>query len=560
MRAETSAPRLARAGLSAALLLTISLAGCFGFSPGVSGFEPGEGYEPTGKTVHLKATVVDMLNAPVYPGLNVNFWAFCFEAATPGDKYSEDAIEYYPDNPAVVSDEFPSWKGKCSVPGPTLRVHQGDLVKVEFKNDHLHHHTIHWHGQYVPWESDGVPGSTQDSVANGELFIYEYEAKRAGTLWYHCHVDTQLHVMQGLYGVIIVEPQDQSMEPKDIDRDQVLVFSTLHRELMENTPARQANPHVDHLSLGSCGETGQPGCQNPVTDVTADTWMINGVSFPMTLDNKDALIQLEPGERLRLRILNAGTTFETLHPHGHDFEVTHLDGNPIPPSARVFRDTLPIGPGERIDVVLEGREGNEGIWVMHTHVVSHVTNDGQYPGGALSKIVYPEYMDDLKPFKSENAGGQTYIAPMKFPKDTMIGQKIGLGTRQSTDAAEIWTFEQETACAVQGLTLSVAIDSPGTLEQSLNDVTVRFQDPNSDTLVALEIGDKRFMQWSYAYDREAAASVLKDGTYTVDIRGQTIDAIATVEILLDYYDDVEEHQAQRSPCGVSGNGVNNYFY
>src|SRR5919112_1615255 len=98
--------------------------------------------------------------------------------------------------------------------GRTLRVHQGDRIKVEFSHSHFHPHTIHWHGQFVPWESDGAPGVTQDAVESGGAITYDFIASRAGTLWYHCHVDTQLHVMQGLYGMIIVEPQDTEYEPE----------------------------------------------------------------------------------------------------------------------------------------------------------------------------------------------------------------------------------------------------------------------------------------------------------------------------------------------------------
>ncbi len=533
-------------GLATLMLLTLGLSGCFGV--GAGSFDPVEDYEPTGNTVRLRATVLDLLDTEVYPGLKVNFWAFCFQAQDPADQYSVDAVEYFSNPTQDVAD--PNWQGKCSVPGPTIRVQQGDMVEVQFENNHAHHHTIHWHGQYVPWEHDGVPGSTQDSVGPGKTFVYEFEAKRAGTLWYHCHVDTQMHVMQGLYGVFIIEPQDKTFEPKDIDREQVLVYSTLRREHMENTPARQANPHIDHQGLGGCGETGQPGCQNPAMDITADTFLLNGVSFPNTLSHNDGLITIEPGERVRLRILNAGTTFETLHPHGHDFEITHTDGNPIPPGARVFKDSVPIGPGERLDVVLEGREGNAGIWVMHTHVVNHVTNDGQYPGGALTKIVYPEYLDDLHPFRSELPGGQDYIEPVKFPSDRVNGTKFGLGT--SASVSEQWTFEVPMACATKTMKVIMEVDSPPAV-QAGNDITIELWHPNGDKWQTFDIGDKRYMEWTYTYD-PAVKMPLQTGTYEIRVLGRAVDAVAALGVVLDHYDDHEEHKAVRSPCGVVKNG------
>ena len=538
-----------KAVLGASLLLFVTLSGCFGFTSGGNDFEPGEDYKPTGKTVKLRSTVLDLLDKPVYPGLNVNAWAFCFKAMDPNDQYSVDAVEYFPDQ--VVDVANPEWQGTCSMPGPTIRVNQGDKVIVQFENNHVHHHTIHWHGQYVPNHSDGVPGSTQDSVAPGDTFTYEFEAKRAGTLWYHCHVDTQLHVMQGLFGVFIVEPQDKSQEPKDIDREQVLVLSTLRRELMENTPARQENPHVDHQHLGSCGETGPPGCQNPSLDITADTFMINGVSFPYTLSQMGGLVEIEPGERLRLRVLNAGTTFETLHPHGHDFEVTHTDGNPVPESARVFKDTVPIGPGERLDLVIEGREDNEGIWVFHTHVVNHVTNDGQYPGGSLTKIIYPGYEDDLAPFKAELPGGLAYIPPLEFPDDVNMVTKRGLGTSLEVD--ESWEIPLELPCAVKSARFSVAVDSPGTAQQLLNDLQLVLRDANGDAFETLDVADTRYAEWTYTY-AAGTAPPFKAGPYTAHLTGQAVDAVAEMNWVLDYIDDATEHNEAGSPCGADGHG------
>lgn len=537
------------------MLATIGLSGCFGFNGGTD-FVPGEGFEPTGRTIHLEATVLDLLDTEVYPGLNVNFWAFCFRPKDPNHQPSVDAIEYFEDSTADVADA--SWQGTCSVPGPTLRVQQGDLVKVDFINNHVHHHTIHWHGQHVPWESDGVPGSTQDSVQAGELFPYEFIAKRAGTLWYHCHVDTQLHVMQGLYGVIIVEPQDQSMEPKDIDRDQVLVISTLRRELMENTPARQDNPHIDHQHLGGCGETGQPGCQNPPVDVDPDTFMINGQSFPNTLSHQDGLVELAPDERVRLRILNAGFTFETLHPHGHDLLITHVDGNPVPPDARVWKDSVEIGPGQRVDVVIEGREGNEGVWVFHTHVTSHVTNDGMYPGGMLTKIVYPEYLDDMSPFAGELPGGLPYIPPIDFPDDVLDTTKFARQTAQNAEGT--WSFDVPKPCAIKSFVFSVDVEQTGGAVGPLggmnpgNALQVRINDPSGNEFQTIDVGDSAYGEYRFRTEDTNATNPFKQGEYNVDLSGPIVESSVKLDLWIDHIDDAQEHKEFGVPCGTDGHG------
>lgn len=521
------------------LLASIALSGCFGFDEATLN-EPGTGFEETGRTVHLKATVLDLLQKEIYPGLEANMWAFCFKAADPNDAYSAAAIEYLPDATPVNNEV---WEGTCSVPGPTLRVQQGDRVIVDFTNNHVHPHTIHWHGQYVPYESDGVPGSTQDSVKPGETFQYDFVASRAGTLWYHCHVDTQFHVMQGLNGVFIVEPQDTTLEP-EADRDQVLVLSTMKRDLVEATPERIEDPHKDHKNLGSCGATGEQGCQNPAVDITPDTFMINGISFPNTIQREDTIIKLEPGERLRLRILNAGTTWENIHTHGHDMLLTHVDGNPIPEAARYYVDSIPVAPASRVDVMLEGRAGNEGVWVVHTHVVDHVANDHQYPGGMLTKIIYPGFEDDLTPFAGvELPGGTPYEAPLEIPSDFGDKTRRGLGT--NTEVTETWQFPVELACAVKSIWLGVAVDSAATPTQELNDLAVDITDEHGEHLAALAIGSTRYQEWRYQPTDETH---LEDGNITVTMTGRAVDSVMDMQVFVDYFDDLDELHAAGDPC------------
>jgi plastocyanin len=525
-----------------ALLTVTVFAGCVGDD---YEYKPGEGWTETGREVRLLATVKDIIDKEIYPGFNGNMWAFCFKAADPNDAYSVAAVELRADAAVAVGD--PVWDGYCSTPGPTLRVNQGDRVIVEFENQHPHPHTIHWHGQYVPWNSDGVPGSTQDSVAKGESFTYDFIAARAGTLWYHCHVDTQFHVMQGLYGVMIVEPQEKNWEP-EYDNDQVWVLSTLRRELVQATPASIANPHLKHTGAG-CPSTGEQGCQNPAIDITPDVFMINGISAPNTFKRDDTVINLEPGERLRLRMLNAGTTVETIHLHGHDFEVTHIDGNPIPPSARYYVDTLPIAPAQRYDVIIEGREGNEGIWVVHTHVVDHVTNDGQYPGGMLSKIVYPGFEDDLSPFNGVELPGGKPWKPFVTPADVNELWKDTHGLLDvATPYTGEWEFNIPSPCAAKEVRVTVEVDANVAELQDQNDLTLTIKDllnERDETLnsyVANEefaMGSSRYVSWSIdpskIYDTEGKLMHFPLATLTIKLEGQMAPSDVRVEANVIHY-------------------------
>ena len=106
---------------------------------------------------------------------------------------------------------FPAWTYNGRVPGPTLRVTEGDIVRVEFTNVGTHPHNIHFHGIH-PARMDGMPGVGE--VRPGESFTYEFEARPFGCHLYHCHsMPLQRHVHKGLYGAFIIDP-DPARHPE----------------------------------------------------------------------------------------------------------------------------------------------------------------------------------------------------------------------------------------------------------------------------------------------------------------------------------------------------------
>lgn len=551
------------------LAVVAPLAGCVDSSDSVDfDFKPGANFTPTGKTVHIKMWVEDLVKSEIYPGFEANLWAYCAEPADPNDEYSAKAIEYR--NPTGVVEQLNSdnefvikeaSNGKCSVPGPQLRVKQGDNVIVDFKNDHFHPHTIHWHGQYVPWESDGVPGVTQDSVVPTTSFRYEFVAKRAGTLWYHCHVDVQFHVMQGLYGVMIVEPQDETWEPENVDHDYTWVLGNLDRNLVQRDPA-VTDPHAKHKHGAACGASGIPGCNNPRVTIEPDVFMINGRSLPNTMMDNQTLVVAKEDERVRLRLVNAGETFETIHTHGHDMFVTHRDGNPLHPNARFWVDTITIGPGERYDVIIDFDQ-IPGIWVAHTHVENHVTNDFQGRGGMFSMLVYESFLPRMGEFVGvENFGGIPYAAPVFIPDDIKEIQMVNLedSAAQSTTLGSM-QFPLELACAAQELEVYAELffDTPvvGALGESIaTDITMNLLGPDGTVLLsqAMADGTARFL----VEDLFMGVSDLKigdfaEGNYTIEFEGTNLDADAQVHLRMQYFEelyDVYESSkfTGREPC------------
>lgn len=552
--------------LTTLALTAVTLSGCIG-GGGDDDFDftPGTGFKETGRTVHLKASVVDWTNHQVYPGFVANLWAFCFEAADPNDAYSAAAIEYWPgvDTDGNVGSGFEQFEGKCSVPGPTLRVKQGDRVVVDFAHNHFHPHTIHWHGQHVPWQHDGAPTHNQDSVVPGGSYTYDFVAKRAGSLWYHCHVDTAFHVMQGLYGVFIVEPQDTSMEP-EVDEEYVLVYSTLNRAQVQVTPARLEDPHKDHRHKeGECGASGIQGCQSPPSDVEPDTWLLNGRAMPYTMHDDSSVVRLDEGDVVRMRLFNMGESFETIHTHGHDMLVTHRDGNPLHPDARFWVDTLTIGPAERYDVLLFG--DNPGLWMMHTHVDSHARNDNMSPGGAMGIIAYRSVeaeVGSLHPFAGELPGGLAYVEPLVIPGDvyrTTGSMTVGSGSIPVQEAGgnvdESLSFDVALPCAARSVRVTVDYD-PGAfagtpLPQALT-LTIEGGDGEAieGTATEVKVGETTEL----VLEDVTKVPFMAPGVWKARVTGSSVQAELVISAVVDSFETEDQVFYEDANRVVTGTG------
>src|SRR5947208_13581903 len=113
------------------------------------------------------------------------------------------------------------WAYDARVPGPEIRIRQGDPVRIVVANRLGEDTTVHWHGIRVPNPMDGVPGLTQPPIRPGESFTYEFTPPDAGTFWYHPHADSLQQLGRGMAGALIIEEPD----PVPVDRDIVWVLS-----------------------------------------------------------------------------------------------------------------------------------------------------------------------------------------------------------------------------------------------------------------------------------------------------------------------------------------------
>ncbi|MCT7656410.1 multicopper oxidase domain-containing protein [Oceanimonas sp. NS1] len=108
-----------------------------------------------------------------------------------------------------------------SIPGPTLRMREGDTVTIRVTNRLKEPTSIHWHGIILPFQMDGVPGISFAGIAPGETFTYRYTLEQSGTYWYHSHSGMQ--ELTGMYGALIIEPA--AADTIRADREHVVVLS-----------------------------------------------------------------------------------------------------------------------------------------------------------------------------------------------------------------------------------------------------------------------------------------------------------------------------------------------
>jgi CopA family copper-resistance protein len=253
-----------------------------------------------------------------------------------------------------------------TLPAPLIRLREGQNVRISVTNTLEEDTSIHWHGLLVPFQMDGVPGISFPGIAASETFVYEYAVRQSGTYWYHSH--SGLQEQEGHYGPIVIDPA--GADPVGCDREHVIVLSDWSHHDSHHIFHRlkQKGGYFNRQRMTLAGRMrGDP--EHAMPPAERRTWArmrmdptdildVNGSTYTYLInghgpeENWTGLFT--PGERVRLRIINAGamSIFNVRIP-GLPMTVVAADGQNVQP---VETDEFRISAAETYDVIVEPTE------------------------------------------------------------------------------------------------------------------------------------------------------------------------------------------------------------
>ncbi len=276
-----------------------------------------------------------------------------------------------------------------TVPGKTLRYRAGRTAVIRVVNHSGERQAIHWHGLIVPGSVDGTPELGTPPVEPNASRDYRFLVQPSGSRWYHSHMGEGL--FSGMYGVLIVE---DPLERRDYDREVVLMLGAFgariptQESMADGHPPGSPRLAMPVMSGNDMMMPEMTGANMGMRDARFSAFGINGRAL-----GAGEPLRVKRGERIRIRVYNASPTktFRLALP-GHRFEVTHLDGYPVP--RRRSTDALELGVAERIDAIVT--MDAPGVWILGSTVAAERT------GGLGIVIAYdgargkPEWRDTAR--------------------------------------------------------------------------------------------------------------------------------------------------------------------
>jgi nitrite reductase (NO-forming) len=226
---------------------------------------------------------------------------------------------------------YNAWTFAGRVPGPFIRVRQGDTINFTLKNSANQGHSIDFHAAQTPWNT------SYKTILPGESLSFTWKANFPGVFMYHCGTAPVLHhIANGLYGAVIVDPTTPLTPATEI----ALVQSEFYAKR---------------------GDGGAwDGDMAKMKAAAPDLMAFNGTAFQY----RDKPIAVKVGERIRMYVCNAGPTIlSAFHVIGAMFDNVYVDGNP----ANLLRgvSTYPIAPGQGCTFELTIPDAGQYPFVSH---------------------------------------------------------------------------------------------------------------------------------------------------------------------------------------------------
>lgn len=320
----------------------------------------------------------------------------------------------------LAPPEYPEtaiWGFDGGVPGPTIRLKQGERLRRRLINELSQPTAIHWHGVRVENAMDGVPGMTQEAVQPGGSFDYDCRMPDAGTYWYHSHNQSAEQVARGLYGPLIVDEP----ETPDIDHDIIVIVDDWR-------VTEEAQIHESFGQLHDLSHAGRLG---------------NYIHIEILPKPE----RLRRNDRLRLRFINPSTDrILQLRVMGFEGWVMALDGMPLDNPAPV--DSLVLAPAQRMDVFVDAaadlgetamivqQEGDQGYVLAEFPVDDAATRTRR----AAPQPLPPN------PVQRAMVTSDTRTVPMVMEGGAMGGLREGIykgqkmTMRELVDNGQVWTL------------------------------------------------------------------------------------------------------------------------
>jgi nitrite reductase (NO-forming) len=250
---------------------------------------------------------------------------------------------------------YKAWTFEGKIPGPVVRVTEGDVVDFTLTNDkaNKNSHSMDFHAARLDVVTDF------GTINPGETKKFTFTADYPGVFFYHCGADPMTqHIARGMFGMIIVDPKNDT-RPK-ADREYVLIQSELYAN-PEDREAMMAGKWSNVMFNGGVFK------YDPVHDTNATRWL-----------------QAKPGERVRIYFVNAGPNeFSSFHPIAGIWDRVWLSGNPK--NEMVGMQSFTVGPGD--GAVFDLISPKEGANAIVTHSLRQALS------GAIAVIMFTKDAD-----------------------------------------------------------------------------------------------------------------------------------------------------------------------